>query len=108
MLFAIILMNAFGVGGNLMSLGAIDFGLIVDGSVIVVEAILHRFSHSKHFRSMGVIGQKDMDEEVSKSTGMMIKSAVFSQIIILIVYLPILYYYHQFYIRFYVPFPYYL
>ena len=49
MLFAIILMNKFGVGGNLMSLGAIDFGLIVDGSVIVVEAILHRFSHSKHF-----------------------------------------------------------
>ncbi len=43
MLFAIILMNKFGVGGNLMSLGAIDFGLIVDGSVIVVEAILHRF-----------------------------------------------------------------
>jgi 4-amino-4-deoxy-L-arabinose transferase-like glycosyltransferase len=40
MLFAIILMNYFGVGGNLMSLGAIDFGLIVDGSVIVVEAIV--------------------------------------------------------------------
>lgn len=90
MLFAIILMNQFGVGGNLMSLGAIDFGLIVDGSVIVVEAILHRFSHSKHFRKMGLINQQDMDTEVSKSTGSMIKSAVFSQIIILIVYLPIL------------------
>ena len=90
MLFAIILMNAFGVGGNLMSLGAIDFGLIVDGSVIVVEAILHRFSHSKHFRSLGVVTQQDMDEEVGVSTGMMIKSAVFSQIIILIVYIPIL------------------
>jgi cobalt-zinc-cadmium resistance protein CzcA len=90
MLFAIILMNMFGVGGNLMSLGAIDFGLIVDGSVIVVEAILHRFSHSKHFRGMNRIDQEQMDAEVSKSTGSMIKSAVFSQIIILIVYLPIL------------------
>jgi len=90
MLFAIILMNKFGVGGNLMSLGAIDFGLIVDGSVIVVEAILHRFAHSKHFRNIGRITQDGMDKEVSKSTGLMIKSAVFSQIIILIVYLPIL------------------
>jgi len=90
MLFAIILMNKFGVGGNLMSLGAIDFGLIVDGSVIVVEAILHRFSHSKHFRNAGHINQEEMDVEVGKSTGTMIKSAVFSQIIILIVYLPIL------------------
>lgn len=90
MLFAIILMNKFGVGGNLMSLGAIDFGLIVDGSVIVVEAILHRFSHSKHFRKLDRINQEEMDTEVSKSTGSMIKSAVFSQIIILIVYLPIL------------------
>jgi cobalt-zinc-cadmium resistance protein CzcA len=90
MLFAIILMNYFGVGGNLMSLGAIDFGLIVDGSVIVVEAILHRFVHAKHFRGLTSIGQKEMDEEVGASTGSMIKSAVFSQIIILIVYLPIL------------------
>ena len=90
MLFAIILMNYFGVGGNLMSLGAIDFGLIVDGSVIVVEAILHRFAHAKHFRGLSSIGQKEMDEEVGSSTGSMIKSAVFSQIIILIVYLPIL------------------
>lgn len=90
MLFAIILMNFTGVGGNLMSLGAIDFGLIVDGSVIVVEAILHRFSHSRHFRSLARIDQPAMDEEVSRSTGSMIKSAVFSQIIILIVYLPIL------------------
>lgn len=90
MLFAIILMNKFGVGGNLMSLGAIDFGLIVDGSVIVVEAILHRFHHSKHFAKIGLLSQKQMDDEVGKSTGSMIKSAVFSQIIILIVYIPIL------------------
>ncbi len=90
MLFAIILMNQFGVGGNLMSLGAIDFGLIVDGSVIVVEAILHRFSHSKKFRNVTKLTQPEMDTEVAYSTGTMIKSAVFSQIIILIVYLPIL------------------
>ncbi len=90
MLFAIILMNKFGVGGNLMSLGAIDFGLIVDGSVIVVEAILHRFSHAGHFRGLAKINQTEMDAEVGTSTGHMIKSAVFSQIIILIVYLPIL------------------
>ncbi|SFW32258.1 CusA/CzcA family heavy metal efflux RND transporter [Chitinophaga sancti] len=90
MLFAIILMNKFGVGGNLMSLGAIDFGLIVDGTVIVVEAILHRFSHSKHFRNTGLITQEQMDKEVNTSTGLMIRSAVFSQIIILIVYFPIL------------------
>lgn len=90
MLFAIILMNRFGVGGNLMSLGAIDFGLIVDGSVIVVEVILHRFSHSKHFRNIRSLTQEQMDTEVARSTGSMIKSAVFSQFIILIVYLPIL------------------
>lgn len=90
MLFAIILMNKFGVGGNLMSLGAIDFGLIVDGSVIVVEAILHRFSHAGHFKGLVKINQSEMDAEVGTSTGHMIKSAVFSQIIILIVYLPIL------------------
>src|SRR5690606_37230086 len=90
MLFAIILMNKFGVGGNLMSLGAIDFGLIVDGSVIVVEAILHRFHHSKQFAQIGLLNQSQMDREVRTSTGSMIKSAVFSQIIILIVYIPIL------------------
>lgn len=90
MLFAIILMNQFGVGGNLMSLGAIDFGLIVDGSVIVVEAILHRFSHSKKFRSVSQISGAQMDDEVMQATGHTINSAVFSQIIILIVYLPIL------------------
>ncbi len=90
MLFAIILMNMFGVGGNLMSLGAIDFGLIVDGSVIVVEAILHRFSHAHQFRGLDRIDQQQMDKEVEQSTGSTINSAVFSQIIILIVYFPIL------------------
>ncbi|MBL7736466.1 MAG: CusA/CzcA family heavy metal efflux RND transporter [Chitinophagaceae bacterium] len=90
MLFAIILMNQFGVEGNLMSLGAIDFGLIVDGSVIIVEAVLHRLTYSKHFREAGVISRQTMNEAVAASSGSMIKSAAFSQIIILVVYIPIL------------------
>ena len=45
MLFAVSLMNIFGVTANLMSLGAIDFGLIVDGAVIIVEAIVYRLSY---------------------------------------------------------------
>jgi cobalt-zinc-cadmium resistance protein CzcA len=52
MLFAICMMNAFGVSGNLMSLGALDFGLIVDGAVIIVEAVMHQLSHSKKFKSI--------------------------------------------------------
>jgi len=87
MLFAISLMNFFGVSGNLMSLGAIDFGLIVDGAVIIVEATLHhiagkRFTHS--------LSQKEMDEEVFYSASKIRNSAAFGEIIILIVYLPIL------------------
>lgn len=46
MLFALCMMRLFGVSGNLMSLGAIDFGLIVDGAVIIVEAIVHRITMS--------------------------------------------------------------
>ena len=87
MLFAIIMMNWFGVSGNLMSLGAIDFGLIVDGAVIIVEATMH------HLASSGVVrrlSQNEMDEEVHQSANKMMRSAAFGQIIILIVYLPIL------------------
>ena len=47
MLFAVAMMNLFGVSGNLMSLGAIDFGLIVDGAVIIVESVVHRIFLSK-------------------------------------------------------------
>ncbi|MGV3508446.1 MAG: CusA/CzcA family heavy metal efflux RND transporter [Sphingobacteriaceae bacterium] len=89
MLFAVIMMNLFGVSGNLMSLGALDFGLIVDGAVIVVEAVMHRLSHSKQFTNIGRLGQKDMDQEVNKAASKMMNSAVFGQIIILVVYLPI-------------------
>lgn len=89
MLFAIILMNTFGVSGNLMSLGALDFGLIVDGAVIVVEAVLHKLSHSKAFKNVSKLTQSEMDKEVKASASGMMNSAVFGQIIILIVYLPI-------------------
>ncbi|MCC7466078.1 MAG: CusA/CzcA family heavy metal efflux RND transporter [Saprospiraceae bacterium] len=89
MLFAIILMNLFGVGGNLMSLGAIDFGLIVDGAVIVVEAIMHSLAHSNHFKTVNQLNQQQMDEEVQSSSSRIMNAAVFGQIIILIVYLPI-------------------
>lgn len=89
MLFAIIMMNLFGVSGNLMSLGALDFGLIVDGAVIIVEAVMHRLSHSKHFRNISRLSSSEMDEEVQYSASRMMNSAVFGQMIILIVYLPI-------------------
>ena len=89
MLFAIIMMNIFGVSGNLMSLGALDFGLIVDGAVIIVESVLHRLQHLKNFKNQK-ISQTMMDDEVYTSSSKMMNSAVFGQIIILIVYLPIL------------------
>lgn len=87
MLFAIIMMNLFGVSGNLMSLGAIDFGLIVDGAVIIVEATLH------HIHSTGLktkLTQSQMNEEIGTSAKKMMNAAAFGQIIILIVYFPIL------------------
>lgn len=90
MLFAICMMNLFGVSGNLMSLGALDFGLIIDGAVIIVESVLHRFSHHSKFRNVSSVSQNQMDTLVSDSAGKMMNSAVFGQMIILIVYLPIL------------------
>ena len=89
MLFAIILMNTFGVSGNLMSLGALDFGLIVDGAVIIVEAVMHQLSHSQKFEHIKKLSQSEMDAQVNSSASKMMNSAVFGQIIILIVYLPI-------------------
>lgn len=89
MLFAVIMMNLFGVSGNLMSLGALDFGLIVDGAVIIVEAVMHSILHSKKAGQVLRINQAEMDHEVNHSASRMMNSAVFGQIIILIVYLPI-------------------
>jgi cobalt-zinc-cadmium resistance protein CzcA len=91
MLFAVSMMNLFGVSGNLMSLGAIDFGLIVDGAVIIVESVVHRISMSEHHHP-GVLrlNQEQMDKNVLDSAKRMMNSATFGQIIILIVYLPIM------------------
>jgi cobalt-zinc-cadmium resistance protein CzcA len=87
LLFALGMMNLFGVSANLMSLGAIDFGLIVDGSVIIVEATLFRLA----MVNKGVkLTQKQMDEEVYIASSKIRTSAAFGEIIILIVYLPIL------------------
>jgi len=87
MLFAVILMNAFGVSGNLMSLGAIDFGIIVDGAVIIVEATMHHLFRLKQTKELT---QDEMDAEVYQSASKIRNSAAFGEIIILIVYLPIL------------------
>ncbi len=86
LLFAVSMMNLFGVSGNLMSLGAIDFGLIVDGAVIIVEAIIH----SLHLNPEGKLSSKSMDEKVYEASVKIRSSAAFGEIIILIVYLPIL------------------
>ncbi|MGV7107279.1 CusA/CzcA family heavy metal efflux RND transporter [Flavobacterium sp. U410] len=87
MLFALGLMNIFGVSANLMSLGAIDFGLIVDGAVIIVEATLHHLGLRK---SINKLSQQEMDDEVFTSASKIRSSAAFGEIIILIVYIPIL------------------
>lgn len=87
MLFAVCLMNVFGVSGNLMSLGAIDFGLVVDGAVIIVEATLHHLGLRK---SRNVLSQQEMDSEVYQASSAIRNSAAFGELIILIVYLPIL------------------
>ena len=89
MLFAVGMMNTFGVSGNLMSLGAIDFGLIVDGAVIIVENVIHRLTGRLRNASTGLT-QAEMDSEVYGASRTMMSSAAFGQMIILIVYLPIL------------------
>lgn len=86
MLFAVAMMNLFGVSGNLMSLGAIDFGLIVDGAVIIVEATMHQLGISK----MTKLTRQQMDEQVYTSSKKMMNAAAFGQVIILIVYVPLL------------------
>ncbi|EEI93654.1 hypothetical protein HMPREF0765_0806 [Sphingobacterium spiritivorum ATCC 33300] len=87
MLFALGMMRMFGVSANLMSLGAIDFGLIIDGSLIIVEATMHHLGLRK---SNQPLTQAEMDEEVYQSSSKIRNSAAFGEIIILIVYIPIL------------------
>ena len=89
MLFAIGLMRLFGVSGNLMSLGAIDFGLVVDGAVIIVEAIVFRL-HGGQLAATARLSQARMDDETYQAASKIRSSAAFGEIIILIVYLPLL------------------
>ena len=87
LLFALGMMRLFGVSANLMSLGAIDFGLIVDGAVIIVEATMHHLGLRKNLNRLS---QPEMDEEVFKSATKIRNSAAFGEVIILIVYIPVL------------------
>lgn len=90
LLFAFILMKQFGVWANLMSLGAIDFGIIVDGAVIIVEGMVFHI-HQRMKKSNTAIGQAEMDEIAYDSASTMMNSAFFGQLIILIVFTPILF-----------------
>ncbi|PJJ60962.1 CusA/CzcA family heavy metal efflux RND transporter [Hymenobacter chitinivorans] len=90
MFFAIGLMRLFGVSGNLLSLGAIDFGLIVDGAVIIVEAIVHRVATLGRPAEIKELTRPEMDDEVYHASSKIRSSAAFGEIIILIVYLPLL------------------
>jgi cobalt-zinc-cadmium resistance protein CzcA len=87
MLFALIAMRYFGISANLMSLGAIDFGIVIDGAVIIMEGLLHVLA-------VGYVGkqltQSEMDGVVQASTGQIYRSAAFGVLIILVVFLPIL------------------
>ena len=89
LLFAFILMNIFDVWANLMSLGAIDFGIIVDGAVIIVEGTV--FFLVQRMRQHGKISAADQDEVTYQASGKMMNAAFFGQLIILIVFLPILF-----------------
>lgn len=89
MLFAFGMMRVFGVSGNLMSLGAIDFGLIVDGAVIIVEAVCHHISLMKDQYKGRLLTQNEMDTEVFESASKIRNSAAFGEIIIMIVYIPL-------------------
>ena len=92
LLFAISFMNIFGIDANLMSLGAIDFGIIIDGAVIIVEFIAFQIAHkSKHLVGLSKEErQLEIDQITYKSATKMMNSAIFGQLIILIVFIPIL------------------
>ncbi len=88
MLFAFILMRIFNVSANLMSLGAIDFGIVVDGSIVILEGILaHLYGRELKGRTLT---SQEMDQEVEKGAGRVVRSATFAVLIILIVFFPIL------------------
>jgi heavy metal efflux system protein len=89
MMFALILMNAFGLTGNLMSLGAVDFGLLVDGAVIIVENTVRRLSMKLRESSTPMTSEETL--QVVESATLEVRAAsVFGEAIIAIVYLPVL------------------
>ena len=88
MMFGFILMRIFGVSANLMSLGAIDFGIVVDGSIVILEGILAHL-YTKRLSSR-VLSAQEMEEEVEKGASKVVKSSTFAVLIILIVFFPIL------------------
>ncbi len=92
LLFALSLMYVFGIDANLMSLGAIDFGIIIDGSVIIVEFIAFRLTRSSDLQARAgeFESQKHRDEVTINGASQLMKSAVFGQLIILIVFIPVL------------------
>jgi heavy metal efflux system protein len=92
LLFTISMMYIFGIDANLMSLGALDFGIIIDGAVIIVEfiAIKMNLQKNKILGSEGDERQTIMDKISFEGASKMMKSAIFGQVIILIVFIPIL------------------
>jgi len=88
LLFAFIMMNLFGVWANLMSLGALDFGILVDGAVIIVESMIF-YLHKKNLIGTK-LDQPKRNEIAYKSASKMMNSAFFGQLIILIVFIPVL------------------
>ena len=88
MLFGFILMRVFGVSANLMSLGAIDFGIVVDGSIVILEGILAHI-YSKRLGGR-VLTADEMCDEVEQGASKVVKSSTFAVLIILIVFFPIL------------------
>ncbi len=90
MLFAFGMMETFGIAGNLMSLGAIDFGMIVDSAVIIVEAVVTHINGSRAKYPTLRLSRKEMDEEVHFSASRIRQSAAFGEIMIMIVYVPLM------------------
>lgn len=92
LLFAISLMYIFGIDANLMSLGAIDFGIIIDGAVIIVEFIAYQLV--KNQGDLQNLNKEDRSQKIDDITenaaNKMMHSAVFGQLIIIIVFIPIL------------------
>ncbi len=87
MLFGLILMRIFGLSANLMSLGAIDFGIVVDGAVIIVEGVLHTMFALYVGRTLS---RQQMDGLVIEASAKLFRAAVFGVFIILIVFIPIM------------------